>query len=180
MSHKNIFALTLILGVALLLAVGFLVARTRPVAAPAPVVLTSEDEILIYQAVIQSISPPDSSGPRYILRSTDDRAALSSSQTGVANAVVLSAETQAGISAVLGNIIWVDSRENVPIDPKNLRVVQGGVMITLGNISVQHEHQAKTSAAYFAGPTWGGGYLFTLNWANEMWSISSALTNWIS
>lgn len=178
--HKNAFVLKLMLGAALMLAVGLLIVSTRPVEAPAPVALTAQDEILIYQAVIQSISPPDSSGPRYILRTTDDRAALSSSQTGAANAVILSTETQAGISATLGNIIWVDSRDNVPMDPTNLRVVQGGVMITLGNITVQPEHQAKTSAAYFAGPTWGGGYLFTLNWANGVWSISSALTNWIS
>jgi hypothetical protein len=179
-SHKNAFALTLIFGVAVLLAVGFLIASTRPVSAPAPVVLTPQDEILIYQAVIQSIALPDPSGPRYILRSTDDSAALSSSQTGAANAVVLSTETQAGISAALGNIIWVDSRENVPLDPTNLRVVRGGVLITLGNISVQPGRQGKTSASYFAGPTWGGGYLYTLNWVNGAWSISPPKTNWIS
>ena len=180
MGHKNAFVLKLMLGAALMLAVGLLIASTRPVEAPAPVALTPQDEILIYQAVIQSISPPNSSGPSYILRTTDDRAAQPPPHTDVANALILSTATQAGISAALDNIIWVDSRDNVPSDPANLRVVQGGVMITLGNISVQQEHQAKTSAAYFAGPTWGGGYLYTLNWANGVWSISSALVNWIS
>ncbi len=180
MGHKNAFVLKLMLGTALMLAVGLLIASTRPVEAPAPVALTPQDEILIYQAVIQSISPPNSSGPSYILRTTDDRAAQPPPHTDVANAVILSTATQAGISAAMGNIIWVDNFEKVPRDPVNGTVVQGGIFITLGNISVQPEHQVKTSAAYFAGPTWGGGYLFTLNWANGVWSISSTLLTWIS
>jgi hypothetical protein len=180
MGHKNAFGLKLMLGVALMLAVGLLIASTRPVEAPAPVALTPQDEILIYQAVIQSISPPNSSGPRYVLRTTDEHAAQPPPHTGVANVVNLSTATQASISAALGNIIWVDSFEKVPRDPINGTVVQGGIFITLGNISVQQEQQVKTSASYFAGPIWGGGYLYTLNWANGVWSISSALTTWIS
>ena len=80
----------------------------------------------------------------------------------------------------MGNIIWVDSFEKAPRDPVNGTVVQGGIIITLGNITVQHEHQVKTSASYFAGPMWGAGYLYTLNWANGVWSISSAVMTWIS
>ena len=180
MGFKNAFVLRLMLGVAVVLAVGLLFASTRPVEAPAPVALTPQDEILIYQAVIQSITAPTSSGPRYILRSTDDRAAQPPPPSGAANAVMLSPATQAGISAALGNITWVDSFEDVPRDPVNGMVVGGGIIITLGNISGQSGHPVKTSAGYFAGPMWGGGYWYNLNWVNGVWSISSALMNWIS
>jgi hypothetical protein len=182
MIPKNAFVRGLMVVVALALAVGLLFASTRPVVAPAALTLTTQDEVAIYKEVIQAISPPVPSRPRYILRSTDDRAAKSTHETTGANSVTLSQATQDGLSAALGNVVWIDDFKQAALsgDAQSRRLLDDGSIITLGNITLQQNHKAKTSASVYRNMMNGAGYNYSLEWSNGVWTITEAQQNFIS
>ncbi len=189
MLPKNGWVRSLMVGLAVVIAGVGLFISTRPVLAPSQeigpaLVLSRQDEIAIYQAVVQAITSgrpaTTSSGPIYILRITDDRAAQAGDLTGAANSVELSQATQDGISAALSKVAWIDDARQLARDPKSGYLVDGGVVVTLGNITLPSSHKARVCAAYTAGPVWGAGYIYTLEWANGAWSIVGTQQTFVS
>jgi hypothetical protein len=186
MIPKNAIVRNIMIVIAIVIAAAFLFGSVRTVFAPTPplasqVILTSQDEVAIYQAVILAIAPPDPEvGPRYILRTTDDRSGQYPQAGALANPVTLSPTTQAGLSAVLGNVIWIDDFKLAARDAQTGRLLDGGVFVTLGNITLGPEHQSRVSASVFRNSLNAAGYSYILDWVNGIWKITNAQMNWIS
>ena len=191
MSKRNSYVL--ILGVAILAAVGLLLARAGRVVAPGLLTpeennlptsvyspLTQRDEIQIYVAVILHLRR----GPTYILRTTDDRGG--SHDATQINAMVLSPSTQAGINAALSDlspgIVWLDNFSDVERDPMENggRLKDRGSVITLSNLKPSGATSVQLVAQAFSGSMDAVGYAYTVEKINGVWTITVMRQIWIS
>ncbi len=167
--------------------VATLVAGCTPVPTAAS---TDADRAAMYAAVVRRIVTEDDTfggtlnpDPIYILRDTDDRAGdLTGPQS---ESVTLSEDLQGRITEALDDlpatVVWVDSREDVPITEEPARVVGNGAIITLGNI-----HPQKDGTVHVPGSIWvamlaAGGQTYVLEQIDGEWTITGTTgPAWIS
>jgi hypothetical protein len=152
--------------------------------------LEGSDEAAIYAQIIRRLATKDdtfggSLNPRvlYVIRATDD--AAGDPMGGQSESVGLSETVQAAITEALSDlpaeIVWVSSRDEVPLDQERFAVVDGGAVITIGNL-----HPQKDGTVHVAGSIWvamlaAGGQTYVLEQIGGEWTITGTTgVMWIS
>jgi len=151
---------------------------------------TEQDTIAIYQTVIKQIYQSDDTFGGtlekpilYIVRATND--ATGDPSLPRSSSVVLSETVQQNITNALSNlpttIIWVDSFDQVSIDPNTGVVDDKGVIITLGNIQYENNDRALLSANIYVANLAAGGKTYVLEKKDGVWVITGTTgVEWIS
>ena len=156
----------------------------------APPVISPSDEAAIYSAIIRRIYIEDDTfggmlqpSTLYIIRYTNDKAgdpAIQSSES-----VLLSESVQSEITTALQDlptkVVWVDTREDVELDPQGDSVTDNGAMITLGNMHLQEDGSIHVAGSIYVANLAAGGQTYILKQMDGVWTIiGNTGVQWIS
>ena len=108
----------------------------------------------------------------YLLRQTDDSVSASGAPS---NSQTIFPGDQQRIVSLLADLParfeWVDSRDDVALDSVGV-VVDGGAMITLGNINQQVDGSLHVPASIYIGSLAAGGQTYVLEAVDGVWQIT--------
>ncbi len=154
--------------------------------------LNIDKQAEIYAAVARQIylvdhtfgdQPPMWEG-LYLIRLTND--SVGDPNMPQSDAVVLPEELMGSVGKYLGDfpakIMWVDSIEQVGLDPQN-GTLDGGnsAAITFGNIYAQEDGTVQVSASLYFASLGAGGKTYILSNANGIWEVTGTTgVEWIS
>ena len=120
----------------------------------------------------------------YLISQTDD--GVGDPNAEKSEPALISPEIQAKINDQLGDlpakIIWVNSRDEAPINPDNGTVDNGnGAIITLGNVHSQPDGTLQISASLYFASLGATGKTYILEKQNGEWVITGSTgAEWIS
>ncbi len=155
----------------------------------APDAVEAADEIAIYSAVVRQVTGPDDTfGGElekpiiYILDKTSDT--VGDPSQAQAEPRVLPADVQEGVSAALSDlpseIRWIENREQVEMDEGG-RAVDGGVIVTLGNIHPQDDGTIQVAGSIYVANLAAGGMTYIVENQDGAWVITGNTgVRWIS
>lgn len=162
-------------------------AACTAVAEPTP---TNTDDVDIYTAVIrQLVTVDDTFGGTlnppvvYLVNQTDD--SIGDPDIEQQASQTIDAATQQAIVDGLADLgkewIWVDSRDDVPLNPDNGFVEGEGVIITLGNILPQEDGSVYVSGSIYIAMLAAGGQTYILQQVDGTWQITGTTgIQWMS
>jgi hypothetical protein len=146
--------------------------------------LASTDEAQIYAAAIRQIYNVDHSfggeSPGwplvYVVSVTDDSVMV---DAPTAPSKTLASTLQEAITAELADqpfeLIWIQSRQEAPIDPSNGQVAEGeGIIISLGNLHPQDDGSVQLPFFMTCGGLCGIGKTYVLNRAGDAWQVTGS------
>jgi hypothetical protein len=151
---------------------------------------TEDDTAAIYAAVIRQIYTEDDTfggtlqpPSLYILGTTDDRAGEPGA--GEANGALLSNTVRERVSALLADLpaetVWVESQDEAPLEPDTGAVVDGGAVITLGNLTPQRGGSVHVPASIYVANLAAGGQTYVLEKVDDVWTVTGNTgVQWIS
>lgn len=151
---------------------------------------TEEESAAIYATAIRQIYTEDDTfggtlqpPTLYILGTTDDRAG--DPQIGEANATSIARPMRESVSALLADlpteIVWVETRDEAPLEPETGTVADGGALITLGNVTPQSDGSVHLPVSIYVGRLAAGGQTYVLEEVDGAWTITGNTgTEWIS
>lgn len=117
----------------------------------------------------------------YLLRQTDDSVGAPGSPAG--SQTIFPGDQQRIVTLLAdlpARFVWVDSREEVPLDEIGV-VTEGGAMMTLGNIVEQPDGSLHTAAGIYIGSLAAGGQTYVLQSVDGAWQITGlAGPRWMS
>jgi len=152
-----------------------------PTATPAePSAVSEEDQVAIYAAVVRQLmtvdhtlsdQAPDSS-PAYLVRATDD--SVGDPDAPRSEPRVLPEKVQEAVVDALADLPvefqWVDDADEVVRNGRT-GVVEGGAIITLGNIHFQEDGSALVSAGLYFANQGGFGTTYIVERMNGVWQV---------
>jgi hypothetical protein len=152
------------------------------------ITIEQSDEVAIYSAVIRQIyahttfngtyQPPTI----YIIRYTDDTAG--DPKAHPSEPILVTEDLQSEITSELQdlptNIVWVNASDEV--EKNSWRdVLDGGAILTLGNIHLQEDNSVQVPGSYFMASLCAGGRTYILEFIENIWEITGTTgTMWIS
>lgn len=149
---------------------------------------TSYDPAEIYALVVRQLYMVDHTFGQpplfpvvYLLRQTDDSVGAPGSP---ADGETISPADQERVVSLLSDLparfVWVDSREDVPVDSIGV-VADGGAIMTLGNIADQPDGSLQVPAGIYIGSLAAGGQTYVLQVVDGAWQITGiAGPRWMS
>ena len=152
--------------------------------------LDAQDQIAIYAAAVRQLYTVDDTfggtlqpPVLYIVATTEDVSGDPDLDAG--DPTPIPAAVQSGVSAALADlpttIRWVDSREEVDLDPETGEVVGGGAIVTLGNILPESETRALVPAGIYIANLAAGGQTYVVEQQDGTWSVTGTTgVQWIS
>jgi hypothetical protein len=147
-------------------------------------VLSVGDQAQIFAATIRQIYTVDHSFDKapgwplvYVISVTDDSALAG---TPGAPSQPLSPALQDAIAAELADqsfeVIWIESRDEAPVDPADGRIAGGdGIIIALGSIQEQDDGSAQLSFFMTCGGLCGIGKTYVLKRAGDAWRVTGSV-----
>lgn len=149
------------------------------------ITIEQDDEVAIYSAVIRQVyfaGHTFGDAPTlYVIRYTDDTA--SDPIANPSELTLLSESVQSEIGTTLDDlqteIVWVNSSDEVPQDSWG-SVLDGGVIITFGNVNLQGDNSVQVPCSYYMARTGGGGRTYVLKRVEGIWHITGTIGGWIS
>jgi hypothetical protein len=149
------------------------------------ITIEQDDEVAVYSAVIHQIyfagHTFGDTPTLYIIRYTDDKAGDWSAKSS--EPILIPETLQSEITTALDDlpteIIWVNSWEEVEKDSWGT-VLDGGVIITLGNINLQRDNSVEVPCSYYMAGDGGGGRTYVLKRVEGIWHITGTRGGWIS
>lgn len=151
---------------------------------------TEDDTAAIYAAVIRQIDTEDDTfagtlqpPTLHILGTTDDRAGEPGK--GEANAESLSEAVRDGVTTALADLpadlVWVETQEDVRLERHTGAVVDGGAIITLGNVTPQRGGSVHVPASIYVANLAAGGQTYVLEKVDGVWTVTGNTgVQWIS
>jgi hypothetical protein len=151
---------------------------------------TEDDTAANYAAVIRQIYTQDDTfggtlqpPTLYILGTTDDRAGEPGE--GEANAEFLSEALRDGVTTALADLpaalVWVETQDDVPLEPDTGAVVDGGAVITLGSVTPQRGGSVHVPASIYVANLAAGGQTYVLEKVDGVWTVTGTTgVQWIS
>lgn len=145
--------------------------------------ITVTEQAQIYAAAIRQIYTVDHSYGEapgwplvYVVSVTDDSVMF---DAPAAPSQSLSPALQEAITAELADqpfeLIWIESRDEAPIDPGDGRVAAGeGIIISLGNIHPQEDGSVQLSFFMICGGLCGIGKTYVLNQVGDAWQVTGS------
>jgi hypothetical protein len=152
--------------------------------------LDDADRVAIYAQIIRRLATEDDTfggtlNPPilYVIRATDDAAGDPMSERS--ESVRLPETLQAAITEALSDlpteIIWIDSRDEVPLDEERHAVIDGGAVITVGNIALQEDGTIQVAGSIWVAMLAAGGQTYVLEQVDGLWTITGTTgVMWIS
>jgi hypothetical protein len=152
--------------------------------------LDDADRVAIYAQVIRRLATEDDTfagtlNPRalYAIRATDD--AAGDPMSGQSESAQLSETLKGGITEALSDlpaeIIWIDSRDEVPLDEERHAVIDGGAMVTLGNLHPQEDGTVQVAGSIWVAMLAAGGQTYVVEEIDGEWTITGTTgVMWIS
>lgn len=150
----------------------------------------ADDTAEMYAAVIRQIYTEDDTfggtlqAPTlYVVRTTNDAAGAPEAEQS--EPVVLSEEVTAEITELLqdlpAELVWVDTFEDVELDPETGAVSNEGAIIQLGNVHHQDDGSAQVSGSIYVANLAAGGQTYILEETDDEWAITGDTgMGWIS
>jgi hypothetical protein len=155
-----------------------------------PSTLAPSEEAAVYSAVIHQIYlEDDTHGGKflaptiYIVRYADDRAG--DHRVDNAQSMLLTESMQTNITAALSDlpteVVWVDNFDSVERVDSTGAVINGGAIITLGNIYERKDGCIQVAGSIYVAPLAAGGQTYVLRIIDGLWTITGYEgTRWIS
>ncbi|MGB3713075.1 MAG: hypothetical protein WA996_01475 [Candidatus Promineifilaceae bacterium] len=174
--------ITFLLALLLILAVAGCTASDDPDDDPGPTDVTSDAQI--YATAIRQIYTVDHSFSEpplwsliYLVSTTNDSVMLDAPTGPPQNLpAALQKEIQAELADLPGELIWIDSLDDVLIDPADGQIAQGeGIVITLGNIHPQEDDSVQLPFFMTCGGLCGIGKTYTLNQLEGVWQMTGSV-----
>lgn len=149
-----------------------------------PGVLNTGDEAAIYAAAIRQIYHVDHSFGEppgwplvYVVTTTDDSVAPGESSEVSGR---LSDEVQEAVAAEVEGepfqLIWIEIRDEAPVDPTNGQVADGeGIIITLGNVHPQDDGSVQLPFFMTCGGLCGIGKTYVLAEVSGSWEVTGSI-----
>jgi hypothetical protein len=150
------------------------------------ITIEQDDEVAVYSAVIRQIyfarHTFGDAPVLYIIRYTDDTA--SDPTLNPSEPILIPETLQSEITTALDDlpteIVWVNSWEEVEKDSWGT-VLDGGVIITLGNINLQGDNSVQVPCMNYMDKLGGGGRTYVLRCIEGIWNITGTTgSSWIS
>jgi hypothetical protein len=171
-----------LLTILLLLAVAGCVASDDPDVDNGPT--SSSAEAQIYASAIRQIYTVDHSFNEpplwsliYVVNTTDNSVMLNTPSGPSKNLPTsMQQAIQSELADLPAELIWVDSLDDVPIDPADGRIAQGeGIVITLGNIDPQKDGTVQLPFYMTCGGLCGIGKNYTLDQSDGIWRVTGSV-----
>jgi hypothetical protein len=152
----------------------------------------TEEEIAaeIYALVVRRLAGPDDTFGGQLLKRTlylvsETNDAAGDPTSGAALSGPLAAETQEVIASRLADlpasVIWVDSFDEVALDPSTGWVVDDGVIIQLGTIRFESETRALVPGSIYIASLAAGGATYVVELQGDQWVLTGTTgPTWIS
>ena len=143
--------------------------------------LSGADAVEIYAAVVRRIYTQDDTfggtlqpPTLYLVRTTDD--SVGDPEAGRSEPERLPEEVQDGIRQALADlptrIVWVDDRDQVPLDPNTGAVPGGGAIVTLGNLHPQDDGSVHVAGSIYVAMLAAGGQTFVVEQVEGSWQVT--------
>jgi hypothetical protein len=167
-------------------------APPSPLPTPTPnTILAAGDEAGIYAAAVRQLytvdhtfgDQPPNFPVVYLIQWTDD--GVGDPEAPRSEPHLLPPAIQEAIVGALADLpadlIWVDSKDEVPLEGNGGQVKGGGAVITMGNIYVQDDGSAHVSVSIYFGSTGGAGKTYVLQQIDGAWQVVGTTgVEWIS
>jgi hypothetical protein len=149
-----------------------------------------EDTAAIYAAVIRQIYNEDDTfggtlqpPTLYILGATDD--SVGDPESRETNAAVIPGPVRESVTALLtdlpAELVWVETRDEAPLEPDTGAIADGGALITLGNVAPQGDGSVHVAASIYVASLAAGGQTYVLEEVDGAWTITGTTgVEWIS
>jgi ABC-type transport system involved in multi-copper enzyme maturation permease subunit len=152
--------------------------------------LALDDRAAIYAAVVERLYLVDhtfGSAPdipiTYILTATDDGVGDPEGpqdRSRMISEAVRKQVVERLAESLPTQIVWVDSRDEVPMDEQE-SVLDGGAVMTLGNIHLQEDGSVLVSASVYFGRLAAGGRTYVVEQVKDTWQVTGDTgAQWIS
>jgi len=166
---------------------------------PASPGLSLEDEASIYAAVIRQLATVDDTfggnlepTKLFIIKNTDDKAGDPTGPSSFSTAISQTAQDK--ITDMLHDlssiIVWIDKFEDAEFEEGKSpgleklpiqSVIDGGAIITLGNIHLQNDGSAQVAGSIYVASLAAGGATYILEKKEGPWEITGTTgVRWIS
>jgi hypothetical protein len=144
----------------------------------------------IYAAVIRQIYTEDDTfggtlqPPRlYVVGATDDSAG--DPETEESDPAIITDSVRQDVSGRLADLptetVWVETRDEVALDPETGAVADEGAIITLGNIHLQGDETVHVPASIYVAGLAAGGQTYVLEEVDGAWTVTGNTgVEWIS
>ncbi|MBN1583485.1 MAG: ABC transporter permease subunit [Anaerolineae bacterium] len=151
--------------------------------------LEPSDRAAIYTAVIRqqytvdhTFGEPPNFPIVYLVKTTDD--SIGDPDAPHAEPKTLPAEIREAVVDALADLpapfVWVDDRDEVPMDAHST-VLDGGVVMTLGNIHQQADGRTLVSASLYFAALGAGGQTYIVEQVDGSWMVvGNTGVQWIS
>ncbi len=169
-----------------------------PGGGPTPTIITAEsaklalqDQIAIYAAAARQLYLKDNTMQGgsarfpsvYLVSITNDRTGDPNQPDG--GPLALDPDLRKGIASALSDlpasIAWVNTLEEVAKDAKTGAVLDGGLIMTFGNIQVQMDGRVQLPASVYIASMAAGGQTYVLEKSNDEWQVTGNTgVHWIS
>jgi hypothetical protein len=151
------------------------------VACDARTALSDASRVEIYAAVVRRIYTQDDTfggtlqpPTLYLVRTTDD--SVGDPDAGRSEPERLPEAVQSGVSQALADmptrIVWVDERDQVPLNPNTNAVIDGGAIITLGNVHPQDDGSAHVAGSIYVAMLAAGGRTYVVEQVDGAWEVT--------
>ena len=167
----------------------FLLALVAMGCGGAPAELTEAEEAEIYATVIRQIYTEDDTyggtfqpSRLYVIGITDDSAGepgVEANPTAIAEGV--RQEVASRLADLPTEIVWVETQDEVALEPDTLEVEGKGAIITLGNIARQEDDLVHVPGSIYVAGMAGGGQTYVVERMEGVWTITGNTgVEWIS
>lgn len=168
----------------------FLLALAAVGCGGAPAELTEAEEAEIYATIIRQIYTEDDTfggtlqpGRVYVIGTTDDSAGDPSMEESNSALIAESVrqEVTTRLSDLPTEIVWIESRDEVALDPDTGAVSDDGVIITLGNVDPQDETSVYVPSSIYVAGLAAGGQTYVVERMEGVWTVTGNTgAEWIS
>jgi hypothetical protein len=78
-------------------------------------------------------------------------------------------------------LVWVETRDEAPLEPDTGAIADGGALITLGNVAPQGDGSVHVAASIYVASLAAGGQTYVLEEVDGAWTITGTTgVEWIS
>jgi ABC-2 type transport system permease protein len=153
-----------------------------PPAILGPAALDAVQQATVYALVTRELFTAGNTATLYLVGTTDDSVSKDPHMPQ-GEPVAISQETRERITALLGdlgNIVWVNSADEIKLDPKTGAIDGGaGAKITFGNIYAQEGGGSQVSASLYFNSQSATGKTYMLGPDGKDWKILGTTWVWI-
>jgi hypothetical protein len=143
--------------------------------------LSDADEAAIYAAVIRQIYTQDDTfggtlqpPTLYLVRTTDDSIGDPDLEGAAPRQIPAAVQDRIGeaLADLPTQIVWVEGRDQVPMDETRGAVAEGGAILTLGNLHRQDDGSVHVAGSIYVAMLAAGGQTYVVEQVEGAWEVT--------